>query len=343
MEGEENGDDLGPTEAELASMKISWPTDVRHVAHVTFDKFQGFLGLPDEFEPEAHRAPSASATVFGVSVESMQCSLDPRGNSVPKVLLLLQQKLYAQGGLKTEGIFRINADNNQEELVRDLLNRGLVPDKVDVHCLPGLIKSWFRELPGGLLDSLPPDQVMQCKSEEDATKLVAQLPMAKAALLDWAVSLMADVVEEHHVNKMNARNVAMVFAPNMTQMSDPLTALKHAVQVMNVLNMLIMKELKYRQDSNSQQLNTSPNSLFSSNEHQSTSENAKSCRTRNAEKPNFVTGASANKGPINLSSARGKGEEISYDHEEPIWDKNPRENGKISRVDSVVERLEAFW
>jgi hypothetical protein len=28
---------------------------------------------------------------------------------------------------------------------------------------------------------------------------------------------MADVVQEEEYNKMNARNIAMVFAPNMTQ------------------------------------------------------------------------------------------------------------------------------
>lgn len=39
----------------------------------------------------------------------------------------------------------------------------------------------------------------------------------QAALLNWAVELMSDVVEEEELNKMNARNVAMVFAPNMTQ------------------------------------------------------------------------------------------------------------------------------
>ena len=45
---------------ELCSMEIGWPTNVRHVAHVTFDRFNGFLGLPVEFEPEVpKRAPSA--------------------------------------------------------------------------------------------------------------------------------------------------------------------------------------------------------------------------------------------------------------------------------------------
>ncbi|GMG98440.1 hypothetical protein Nepgr_000280 [Nepenthes gracilis] len=235
---------------ELCAMEIGWPTNVRHVAHVTFDRFNGFLGLPVEFEPEVpRRAPSASASVFGVSTESMQLSYDSRGNCVPTILLLMQRRLYTQGGLQAEGIFRINAENSQEEFVRDQLNRGIVPEDIDVHCLAGLIKAWFRELPMGVLDLLSPEQVMQCESEEDCTELVTLLPSTEAALLDWAINLMVDVVQEEQFNKMNAHNIAMVFAPNMTQMADPLTALMYAVQVMNFLKTLIMKTLREREDS----------------------------------------------------------------------------------------------
>lgn len=60
---------------------------------------------------------------------------------------------------------------------------------------------------------------MQCQSEDDCTQLVKLLPPSEAALLDWAVNLMADIVQEEERNKMNARNVAMVFAPNMTQVA----------------------------------------------------------------------------------------------------------------------------
>ena len=42
--------------------------------------------------------------------------------------------------MQAEGIFRINAENSQEEYVREQLNRGVVPDGIDVHCLAGLIK-----------------------------------------------------------------------------------------------------------------------------------------------------------------------------------------------------------
>lgn len=42
--------------------------------------------------------------------------------------------------VKAEGIFRINAENSQEELVRDQLNKGIIPQGIDMHCLAGLIK-----------------------------------------------------------------------------------------------------------------------------------------------------------------------------------------------------------
>ncbi|KAA8544258.1 hypothetical protein F0562_022270 [Nyssa sinensis] len=234
---------------EICGMEIGCPTNVRHVAHVTFDRFNGFLGLPVEFEPEVpRRVPSASATVFGVSTESMQLSYDPRGNSVPTILLLMQRCLYAQGGLQAEGIFRITAENSQEEYVRDQLNRGVVPEGIDVHCLASLIKAWFRELPTGVLDSLSPEQIMQSQSEDDCAVLTRLLPPTEVSLLDWVINLMADVVQQEHLNKMNARNIAMVFAPNMTQMADPLTALKYVVQVMNFLKTLIVKTIRERED-----------------------------------------------------------------------------------------------
>ncbi|KAI3723223.1 hypothetical protein L2E82_34666 [Cichorium intybus] len=178
QEDDVEDDELNTTATEekrdLSAMEIGWPTNVRHVAHVTFDRFNGLLGLPVEFEPEVpRRAPSASATVFGVSTESMQLSHDFRGNSIPTILLLMQHRLYSQGGLQLA--------------------------------------------------------------------LLRLLHLTEAALLDWAVNLMADVVQQEYFNKMNAHNIAM--------MADPLTALMYAVQVMNFLKTLVTKTLREREDS----------------------------------------------------------------------------------------------
>lgn len=50
------------------SMDIGWPTDVEHVAHVTFDRYNGFLGLPEEYEHEVPRpTPSARFVRFFTS------------------------------------------------------------------------------------------------------------------------------------------------------------------------------------------------------------------------------------------------------------------------------------
>lgn len=55
---------LGAEEVCSSSMEIGRPTDVRHVSHVTFDRFHGFLGLPIEFQPQVPRhAPSARCVV----------------------------------------------------------------------------------------------------------------------------------------------------------------------------------------------------------------------------------------------------------------------------------------
>lgn len=42
--------------------------------------------------------------------------------------------------MQAEGIFRITGDNSQMEYVREQLNRGVVPEEIDAHCLAGLIK-----------------------------------------------------------------------------------------------------------------------------------------------------------------------------------------------------------
>ncbi|OIV92210.1 hypothetical protein TanjilG_31129 [Lupinus angustifolius] len=289
-----------------SSMEIGWPSNVRHVAHVTFHRFHGFLGLPLEFQPQLPPTPpSASASVFGVSTESMQLSFDARGNSIPTILLLMQRRLYTQGGLQAEGIFRINAENGQEEFVREQLNRGVVPDGTDVHCLAGLIKAWFRELPTGVLDPLSPEQVMQSQSEEECAQLVRLLPPTEAALLDWAINLMADVAQLEHLNKMNVRNVAMVFAPNMTHMVDPLTALMYAVQVMNFLKTLVEKALREREESMGKSDPISNLNSFDDDGHHSSSEwilkdDSENENDSSEEDTSFVTEEPSQQSPIHV-------------------------------------------
>ncbi|PWA43691.1 PAK-box/P21-Rho-binding [Artemisia annua] len=115
-------------------------------------------------------------------------------------------------------LFQCNGKWSKED-VRKQLNRGFFPQGVDIHCLAGLIKARFRELPSAVLDSLTPEHVIHCNTEDECTRLANYLPPTEAALLDGAINLMADVVKHDQQNKMNARNIVMVFASNMTQIT----------------------------------------------------------------------------------------------------------------------------
>jgi hypothetical protein len=95
------------------------------------------------------------------------------------------------------------------------------------------MQAWFRELPEAILDVLTPEQVADCQNEEDCIALLKLLPPMKASLLDWAVNLMTDVTQEKHMNMMNARNIAMVFAPNMTQVCSFFGILKCRLPFLN--------------------------------------------------------------------------------------------------------------
>ncbi|TVU50917.1 hypothetical protein EJB05_02314 [Eragrostis curvula] len=264
-------------------MEIGWPTDVQHVAHVTFDRFHGFLGLPSSSSRRCHGVlpvPGSKddplASVFGVSTESMQCSFDSRGNSVPTILLMMQRRLYEQGGLRAEGIFRINAENTQEEIVRDQLNSGIVPNGIDVHCLAGLIKRLERH---GHSDNNLED-LNHPKSFRHFGSFRSFLSKGKPR--------QKSPITEEQMNKMNSRNIAMVFAPNMTQMADPLTALMYAVQVMNFLKMLIQKTLKDREESNLEEASLPQKDPSDENGHQKPSVTLDSPPEEGSRRPSFV-------------------------------------------------------
>ncbi|CAI7883723.1 unnamed protein product [Closterium sp. NIES-54] len=200
----------------------------------------------DDEEQEALDAHDVDLSVFGVRPVAMHYSVDAHGTSVPSILLLLQSRLYQLHGLSVEGIFRIAAQMEDEDGVRSQLSSGVLPPNLDVHSLAGLIKAWFRELPEGLLDLFTPNQVAGATEEAAASALAETLPAIHRELLDWVINLMADVVEHEAQNKMNARNIALVFAPNMTQVIDPMIGLQHAVRVMEFLRALVEKRRSER-------------------------------------------------------------------------------------------------
>ncbi|ONK57700.1 uncharacterized protein A4U43_C09F3190 [Asparagus officinalis] len=105
----------------------------------------------------ASNVPYLSLDDLSINIQALSSKLDPDGGlgfeaelvySEPREKIgLSYSKIADENHLEeTEGIFRINVDNSQEEYVRDQLNHGIVLDGIDVHCLVGLIKNLLRSI-----------------------------------------------------------------------------------------------------------------------------------------------------------------------------------------------------
>jgi hypothetical protein len=68
MQEEEEEEEEEIVQRPLQAPVIEWPTHVQHIAHVTFDRYNGFLGLPEEFKIEVPlRPPSARFVIYILS------------------------------------------------------------------------------------------------------------------------------------------------------------------------------------------------------------------------------------------------------------------------------------
>lgn len=82
MEGEKvkatdkaNEKEKGKGKETKMSLDIGWPTNVEHVAHVTFDRYNGFLGLPEEYEHEVPRPTPSARYSFSPGFDFHACHI----------------------------------------------------------------------------------------------------------------------------------------------------------------------------------------------------------------------------------------------------------------------------
>ena len=92
----------------------------------------------------------------------------------------------------------------------------------DVHAVSGLLKLYLRELPSSVLTrALHMDFVRVVELQGRAARvnrlgqLVSDLPLPNYTLLRTLVSHLIRVISKADVNKMNVRNVGIVFAPTL--------------------------------------------------------------------------------------------------------------------------------
>jgi Ran GTPase-activating protein (RanGAP) involved in mRNA processing and transport len=158
--------------------------------------------------------PSWKMPQFGRALREYQCvSIDGYAKPLPAVLVLMERYMFKNGGLETEGIFRLAPDATESLIVMDELNDGTFEECGDVNCMSNNIKLWFRELPAGekLLGEIPVPKFTSMPIPD----LINMISEPRRTIFLWLIDLCVAVVGNSQVNKMGAVNLAICFAPNL--------------------------------------------------------------------------------------------------------------------------------
>ncbi|XP_065166531.1 rho GTPase-activating protein 39 [Atheta coriaria] len=234
-----------------------WPlhVQVNHYATVACQRLEriGFGGKktarrPQVDDVEAARTQIFQASLFGNTlreVMQLQASRWPN-RKLPWPQVELSQQVLRLQGRTTEGIFRVSADVDEVSRLKAQMDRWEFSEPSDAHVPANLLKLWLRELYEPLIpDHLYPECVQEPMTARKACDLVLRLPTLHRMVLCYLIRFLQsfdkpDVVQH---TKMDAANMAMVFAPNCLRCTatDPRTMFDNARKEMAFMKCLIQE------------------------------------------------------------------------------------------------------
>nr|XP_050034927.1 uncharacterized protein LOC126531447 isoform X1 [Dermacentor andersoni] len=166
------------------------------------------------------------------------------GRDVPLVLSSCA-KFIEQFGI-VDGIYRLSGVTSNIQKLRVTFDEDRVPDlneeeiRQDIHCVASLLKMYFRELPNPLLTYQLYDKfvaAMQLQGNNQLLRIrevVKELPPPHYRTLETLVRHLAVVAAHGDRTGMTAKNVAIVWAPNLLRSKDLEVASVGALHVIGV-------------------------------------------------------------------------------------------------------------
>ncbi|XP_072010232.1 rho GTPase-activating protein 21 isoform X5 [Engystomops pustulosus] len=167
---------------------------------------------------------------FGVRLDD--CPPAQTNNYVPLIVDVCC-KLVEERGLENTGIYRVPGNNAaianmQEELNKGFTDLDLEDDKWrDLNVISSLLKSFFRKLPEPLFTNDRYNDFIEANRREDPKerlvvlkRLVLDLPRHHYETLKFLCTHLKTVAENSEKNKMEPRNLAIVFGPTLVRTSE---------------------------------------------------------------------------------------------------------------------------
>eukprot|EP00516_Mucochytrium_quahogii_P006643 CAMPEP_0203755232 /NCGR_PEP_ID=MMETSP0098-20131031/8712_1 /ASSEMBLY_ACC=CAM_ASM_000208 /TAXON_ID=96639 /ORGANISM=" , Strain NY0313808BC1" /LENGTH=349 /DNA_ID=CAMNT_0050646597 /DNA_START=93 /DNA_END=1139 /DNA_ORIENTATION=+ len=177
----------------------------------------------------AGKKPSAKNSQFGTDlIHCARVQVNGYTETIPIVLVILKEAFIKLEGPITEGIFRVPPNGDECLAVKQKIDKVLGPEALEGCVGPttpaALLKQFFRDLPSGVLNSLDKERIaFYCDKNTnlDMQALVGELPQPHRDVLLWLVDFLVVVASNHETNRMDAKNLGIVFGPNMYSSEDP--------------------------------------------------------------------------------------------------------------------------
>ncbi|XP_040402226.1 rho GTPase-activating protein 21 isoform X6 [Cygnus olor] len=193
------------------------------------DKGTWRKGIPSIMRKTFEKKPSAVGT-FGVRLDD--CPPAHTNKYIPLIVDICC-KLVEERGLEYTGIYRVPGNNAAISSMQEELNKGMTDIDVhddkwrDLNVISSLLKSFFRKLPEPLFTNDKYADFIDANRKEDPVerlktlkRLIHDLPEHHYETLKFLSAHLKTVAENSEKNKMEPRNLAIVFGPTLVRTSD---------------------------------------------------------------------------------------------------------------------------
>ncbi|XP_039378334.1 rho GTPase-activating protein 21 isoform X3 [Mauremys reevesii] len=193
------------------------------------DKGTWRKGIPNIMRKTFEKKPSALGT-FGVRLDD--CPPAHTNKYIPLIVDICC-KLVEERGLEYTGIYRVPGNNAAISSMQEELNKGMTDIDVhddkwrDLNVISSLLKSFFRKLPEPLFTNDKYADFIDANRKEDPIerlktlkRLIHDLPEHHFETLKFLSAHLKTVAENSEKNKMEPRNLAIVFGPTLVRTSE---------------------------------------------------------------------------------------------------------------------------
>eukprot|EP00066_Takifugu_rubripes_P013231 XP_011602497.1 PREDICTED: rho GTPase-activating protein 23 isoform X3 [Takifugu rubripes] len=166
---------------------------------------------------------------FGVRLEDCQPGVN---NKFIPLIVEICCGLVEEMGLEYTGIYRVPGNNAMVSLLQEQLNKGVDINPAeekwqDLNVVSSLLKSFFRKLPEPLFTNDKYNDFIDANRMDDASerlktlkKLIRDLPDHYYHTLKFLIGHLKTVADNSDKNKMEPRNLALVFGPTLVRTSE---------------------------------------------------------------------------------------------------------------------------